>query len=134
VRPSTGRSRTKSALSSDIGPDRLGLYLIAVAMFLAGRAQALASSSRWAVWVLPLVLCFDNVTYGLVGGHPGAILWQAGEQVASSALLAGAGLAVSLAITRALSATHRRAAVANGLAGGAARRPERPGLENPFTG
>lgn len=97
----------------------LGLYLIAVAMVFAGRAQAHASSSRWAVWVLPLVLCFDNVAYGLVGGQPGAMLGQAGEQAASSALLAGAGLAAGLTITRALPAARRHAAVANGLAGGA---------------
>jgi hypothetical protein len=94
----------------------LGVYWIAIAVF-AGKAQV--SSSRWAVWVLPVALSIDNITFGLVGGRPGTILGQASEQALASALLAGIGLVVGLGLARVFPATRRHAAVANGLAGGA---------------
>jgi hypothetical protein len=94
----------------------LGLYWIAIAIF-AGTPQV--SSSRGLVWALPFVLCIDNITFGLVGNHPGAIFAQAGEQVLSSALLAWVGLTVGLGLARVLPVTRRHAAVANGVAGGA---------------
>lgn len=94
----------------------LGLYWIATALF-ARTTQV--TSSRWLVWALPCVLSIDNIAFGLVGDHPGAILAQAGEQALSSALLAGAGLVVGLGLAHVFPATRRHAAVANGVAGGA---------------
>ena len=94
----------------------LGVYLIAVAAFAR---TALVSSSRALAWALPFVLAIDNVTFGVVGGHPGAIVTQAGAQTLSSALLAGLGLVVGLGLARTLPATRRHPAVANGVAGGA---------------
>jgi len=95
----------------------LGVYLIAVAAF--ARTAPVSSSSRGLAWALPFALAIDNVTFGVVGGHPGAVLAQAGAQALSSALLAGLGLVVGLGLARALPATRRHAAVANGVAGGA---------------
>jgi hypothetical protein len=92
----------------------LGCYWIAISIF-ASKAQV--SSSRWAVWILPWALSIDNITYGLVGGHAGPILGQAGEQALSSTLLAGAGLAIGIALAHAFPATRRHASVANGVAG-----------------
>ena len=94
----------------------LGVYLIAVAAF-ARSAQV--SSSPALAWALPFALAIDNVTFGVVGGHPGSVLAQAGAQALSSALLAGLGLVVGLGLARALPATRRHPAVANGVAGGA---------------
>lgn len=92
----------------------LGCYWITIAVF-ARKTQVL--SSRRAAWVLPWALCIDNITFGLVGGHLGSILGQAGEQALSSALFASAGLAVSIGLSRALPATRHRPQVANGVAG-----------------
>lgn len=94
----------------------LGLYWIGVAIFAR---TTRVNSSRGLVWALPFALTIDNITIGLVGGHPGAILAQAGEQALSSALLASIGLIVGLGLARAFPATRRHAAVANGVAGGA---------------
>ena len=94
----------------------LGVYWIAVAAF-ARSAQV--SSSPALAWALPFALAIDNVTFGVVGGHPGAVLAQAGAQALSSALLASLGLVVGLGLARALPATRRHPAVANGVAGGA---------------
>jgi hypothetical protein len=94
----------------------LGIYWIATAIF-ARTTQV--SSSRWLVWALPFALSIDNIAFGLVGDHPGAIFAQAGEQALSSALLAGVGLIVALGLARVFPATRRHAAVANGVAGGA---------------
>jgi len=94
----------------------LGVYWIAVATCAR---TARVSSSRGLAWALPFALTIDNITVGIVGDHPGAILAQAGAQALSSALLAGLGLAVGLALARALPAARRHAAVANGVAGGA---------------
>ena len=68
---------------------------------------------------MPFALSIDNITFGLVSDHPGAVFAQAGEQALSSALLASIGLVVGLGLARAFPATRRHAAVANGIAGGA---------------
>ena len=94
----------------------LGIYWIAIAIF-AGATQV--SSARRLAWALPFVLSIDNITFGVVGDHPGAILGQAGQQALSSVLLAGLGLAVGLGFARVFPATRRHAAIANGVAGGA---------------
>jgi hypothetical protein len=71
----------------------LALYLLVVA---AGTWRVTA---RWPVWILPGVLVFDNLTYGLVGDHAaGSLFQQAGEQALSSALLALVGLLAAAAV------------------------------------
>lgn len=87
----------------------MGLYLLVVA---AGTRQAAA---RWPVWVLPIALVFDNLTYGLVGDHAaGSLFAHAGEQALSSATLALVGL-----VAGALIPVVQRRADANRVAGGA---------------
>ena len=87
----------------------MGVYLLVVA---AGTQQVAA---RWPVWILPAVLIFDNLTFGLVGDHAGSVFQQAGEQALSSGLLALAGLVAASAVGSVL--THR--ATPNRVAGGA---------------
>ena len=71
----------------------LGLYLLVVA---AG-AQRVAAG--WPVWIVPVVLVFDNLTYGLLGDHAaGSVFEQAGVQALSSALLALVGLLAAAAM------------------------------------
>ena len=71
----------------------LALYLLVVA---AGTRRVAA---RWPVWVLPAVLVFDNLTYGLLGDHAaGSLAQQAGAQALSSALLALVGLLAAAAM------------------------------------
>jgi hypothetical protein len=71
----------------------MGLYLLVVA---AGTQQVAA---RWPVWILPLALIFDNLTFGLVGDHAaGSLFQQAGAQALSSALLAMVGLLAGAAL------------------------------------
>lgn len=98
----------------------LGIYWITVAI-LARKTQLPPSSSRprWLMWILPLALGIDNVSYGLVGDHVGPILEQACRQLLSSALLAGARLAAGAGIAHAVPGTRRHASVASGVAGGA---------------
>jgi hypothetical protein len=88
----------------------MGLYLLIVA---TGTQHVAA---RWPVWILPAVLVFDNLTYGLVGDHAaGSLFQQAGEQALSSALLALVGL---LAVSAVRPVVERRA-TPNRVAGGA---------------
>jgi hypothetical protein len=71
----------------------LALYLLVVT---AGTQRVAA---RWPVWVLPVILVFDNLTYGLFGDHAaGSLLQQAGAQALSSALLALVGLLAAAAM------------------------------------
>src|SRR5215207_5669115 len=71
----------------------LALYLLVVA---AGTRRVAA---RWPVWVLPAILVFDNLTYGLLGDHAaGSLAQQAGAQALSSALLALVGLLAAAAM------------------------------------
>jgi hypothetical protein len=71
----------------------LALYLLVVA---AGTRRVAA---RWPVWVLPAILVFDNLTYGLLGDHAaGSLVQQAGAQALSSALLALVGLLAAAAM------------------------------------
>lgn len=87
----------------------LALYLLVVA---AGMQQVAA---RWPVWVLPAVLVFDNLTYGLVGDHAGSVFQSAGAQALSSALLALVGLLAAAALRPVIQ--HR--AAPDRVAGGA---------------
>jgi hypothetical protein len=86
-------------------------YLLVVA---AGTQRA---AVRWPVWVLPLVLVFDNLTFGLLGDHAaGSVVAQAGAQALSSALLAFVGLLAAGALRPAL---EDRAVTPYRVAGGA---------------
>ena len=95
----------------------LGVYWIVLAL-----ATKRMSGTKW-VWILPWVLCIDNITYGLIDHAWSRSVWaQAGEQALSSALLALAGIVVSVAavraVPRALAAVQRRRDEAS-LGGGA---------------
>ncbi len=71
----------------------LAVYLLVVA---AGTRRV---APGWPIWVLPAVLVFDNLTYGLVGQHAlGALFEHAGAQALSSALMAFAGLLAAAAL------------------------------------
>jgi hypothetical protein len=86
------------------------LYLLVVA---AGTRHVTA---RRAVWALPAVLIFDNLTYGLFGDHAaGALFAEAGAQALSSSLLALVGLLAAAAVRPVIG--HR--AAPDRVAGGA---------------
>jgi len=81
----------------------MGIYLIVVA---AG-VRRIASS--WPMWVLPFVLTFDNLAYGLAGDKSTSSLFsQAGQQALSSALLAVIGLTVGAMLPRLVPSLNRR--------------------------
>jgi hypothetical protein len=74
----------------------LGVYLLVVATS-TGQMTA-----RWAVWVLPLALTVDNLTYGLAGEQTGSVGGEAVAQALSSALLAYLGLYAAVWLPRVL--------------------------------
>src|SRR5918996_4004202 len=88
----------------------LGLYLLVV----AGGTQRVAS--LWPVWVVPFVLTFAHLAFGVVGQHAaGSVAGPAAEQALSSSLLALVGLLAAAAV---LPRMERRADAAR-FAGGA---------------
>lgn len=95
----------------------LGAYWIATAVL--SKQAALGSGS--GVWLLPLALTIDNITFGLVDGVPAhASAWaSAGEQALSSVLLAGVGLAVGIGVTAAIPALRNRTVLTRGISGAA---------------
>jgi hypothetical protein len=76
----------------------LGVYLLVVA---AGTAQM---TSRWAIWVLPIALTVDNLTFGLAGEQTGSIPGDALAQALTSGMLAYLGLFAALWLPRVLPA------------------------------
>lgn len=74
----------------------LGVYLLVVAVS-TGQLTA-----RWAVWLLPIALTVDNLTFGLAAEHSGSVLGEALVQAASSAMLAYLGLYASVWLSRKL--------------------------------
>ncbi|HEX4833043.1 MAG TPA: hypothetical protein VH478_18325 [Trebonia sp.] len=100
----------------------LGAYWIVVAIISRRAAKAEAEESpkaRWGVWVLPWLLSLDNITYGAVDGvSHSASIYLSFEQFASSAIQAGAGLAIGIAIAYSIPAVRRHMWLANGIAGG----------------
>lgn len=98
----------------------LGIYwlIVALASRMAARAE-LTEKSHWGVWLLPWLLSVDNITYGAVDGVPAHFsVWEsAGEQFLSSAVQAGIGLAIGIAIVAAFPAVRRRMPLANALSG-----------------
>jgi hypothetical protein len=99
----------------------IGVYWIAVAI-ISKRAAAAEDNpkARWGVWILPLLLSLDNISYGAVGGvSNGASIWlSATEQALSSIIQAGAGLAIGIAIAYSIPALRRHLWLANATAGG----------------
>jgi hypothetical protein len=98
----------------------LGLYWIGIAIL--SRQTALAdqqSRSHWGVWILPLVLAVDNITFGVVDGvsKNASVGQSAGVQALSSVILAGLGLVIGIGLTYAIPALRRRMALANGVCG-----------------
>ena len=90
----------------------LGLYWIALAMMSRQTA-----GTRW-VWILPLVLSIDNITFGLIDHSWTTNVWgQAAEQALSSALLAGLGLAIAALLKRTVPALRRSPVLSLGFAG-----------------
>ena len=101
----------------------LGLYWIVLAIYSKWAAKQeleQTSRARWGIWILPLALSIDNITYGLVDGVPAhASVWfSAGEQALSSAVQAGIGLAIGMGLAYLFPVVRRRMALANGIAGG----------------
>jgi hypothetical protein len=91
--------------------------LVTFALYLLVVATGTRSfASRWTVWALPVVLVFDNLTYGLLGDHAASSVFaQAGAQALSSAALALAGLLAAAALRPVIA--HR--AALDRVAGGA---------------
>lgn len=90
----------------------LGVYWIALATMSRQTA-----GTRW-VWILPLVLSIDNITYGLIDHSWTTNVWgQAAEQALSSALLAGVGLAIAALVKRSVPALQRSRMLSLGFAG-----------------
>ena len=93
------------SLSSDLETTllvALGLYWIAI-YFVASRMQASDQLQKWSwrgIWILPVALSIDNLTYGAVTGVPAnASVWaSAGLQALASAGLGLVGLAVGIGL------------------------------------
>lgn len=100
--------------------DQLTGYLRSLLVFSYGVYVLLAVSTarrtlvRWPIWLMPWVLCIDNLSYGLGSRSSGsAMLQHAGVQAVSSGLFALLGLALGAA-TRRRVAPHTAARIAGG--------------------
>jgi hypothetical protein len=90
----------------------LGLYWIAI-YFVASRMQGSDQLEKWSwrgIWVLPIALSLDNLTYGAVSGVPAhASVWaSAGLQALASAALGLVGLAAGIRTARPIPALRTR--------------------------
>jgi putative Mn2+ efflux pump MntP len=90
----------------------LGLYWIGI-YFVARNMQASERLQRWSwrgIWVLPVALSIDNLTYGAVTGVPAnASVWaSAGLQALASAGLGLVGLAVGIGVAVLIPALRTR--------------------------
>ena len=90
----------------------LGLYWIGI-YFVARNVQASERLQQWSwrgIWVLPVALSIDNLTYGAVTGVPAnASVWaSAGLQALASAGLGLAGLAVGIGLAVLIPALRTR--------------------------
>jgi putative Mn2+ efflux pump MntP len=80
----------------------LGIYWIAI-YFVASRMQGSEQLQKWSwrgIWVLPVALSLDNLTYGAVTGVPAhASVWaSAGLQALASGALGLIGLAAGIGL------------------------------------
>jgi hypothetical protein len=97
--------RISDAMAADVQTVVLlavGLNLI----FIAAGARRIAASAP--LWVIPVALTLDNLTYGLGDGNGASVFQQAGAQALSSALLAMIGLLVAAVLPRMVPAMQRR--------------------------
>jgi hypothetical protein len=90
----------------------LGLYWIGI-YFVARKMQASPQLQKWSwrgIWVLPVALSIDNLTYGAVTGVPAnASVWaSAGLQLLASAGLGLIGLAVGIGLAILIPALRTR--------------------------
>jgi hypothetical protein len=93
-----------------------GMLVVMAVYLLVVAAGTQRFAGRWPVYLLPGVLVFDNLTYGLLGNPAaGSVLEQASAQALSSALLALTGLLAAAALRPAIV----RRASPNQVAGGA---------------
>jgi hypothetical protein len=90
----------------------LGLYWIGI-YFVARKMQGSDQLQKWSwrgIWVLPVALSIDNLTYGAVTGVPAhASVWaSAGLQALASAGLGLIGLAVGIGLAVLIPALRTR--------------------------
>jgi putative Mn2+ efflux pump MntP len=90
----------------------LGLYWIAI-YFAASKMQTSEKLHKWSwrgIWVLPIALSIDNLTFGAVTGVPAhASVWaSAGLQALASAALGLVGLAVGIGLAILIPALRTR--------------------------
>ena len=93
------------SLSSDLETTLLvaiGIYWIAI-YFIASRMQRSEQLQKWSwrgIWVLPVALSLDNLTFGAVTGIPAneSVWASAGLQALASAGLGLVGLAVGIGL------------------------------------
>ena len=90
----------------------LGLYWIGI-YFVASRMQRSEQLQKWSwrgIWVLPVALSLDNLTYGAVTGVPAhASVWaSAGLQALASAGLGLIGLAIGIGLAVLIPALRTR--------------------------
>lgn len=99
----------------------LGLYWIGI-YIVASRMQGSDRLQKWSwrgIWVLPLALSIDNLTFGAVTGIPdNASVWaSAGLQALASAGLGLVGLAVGIGLAVLIPALRTRMYRTFGFAG-----------------
>jgi putative Mn2+ efflux pump MntP len=90
----------------------LGLYWIGI-YFVASKMQTSERLQKWSwrgIWILPVALSIDNLTYGAVTGVPAnASVWaSAGLQALASAGLGLIGLAVGIGLAVLIPALRTR--------------------------
>jgi hypothetical protein len=90
----------------------LGLYWIGI-YFVASRMQASEQLQKWSwrgIWVLPVALSLDNLTFGAVTGIPAneSVWASAGLQALASAGLGLVGLAVGIGLAVLIPALRTR--------------------------
>lgn len=98
----------------------LGFYWIVVAVVSKKAAAAEEDpKSRWGIWILPVLLSLDNITFGAVDGvsKGASVALSAFEQTLSSFIQAGVGLAIGIGIAYSIPALRRHMWLANGVAG-----------------
>jgi hypothetical protein len=90
----------------------LGLYWIGI-YFVASKMQSSERLQKWSwrgIWILPVALSIDNLTYGAVTGVPAnASVWaSAGLQALASAGLGLIGLAIGIGLAVLIPALRTR--------------------------
>lgn len=106
-------------------PIALGVYWLAIAvvgtkMQRSDRATRRAGMAKWPIWLVPVALAADNVTFHLVGNQTvGSALGTAfGVDAWTSGLLALAGILIGASLARLIPAMKKRN-VSFGVAGSA---------------